>query len=163
MLKAFNRSRSSRITHGCLKPNAELVLCHGHFIKNQVIHLHYWNNFPIYQLPTKNTNICKFTNGFSMLKWYFFFGRLQCYANLKSYIFLFFGNSSVFHLNLGFVGLISGLANRRDRPFCYLFSSRQGLHDLLDLKMLGAYMQIHRIKLFISARTKTIFFVIRFF
>ena len=132
-------------------------------IKNQVIHLHCWNNFLIYQLPTINTSICKFTNDFSMLKVVFFW-RLQCYANLKSYIFFFFGNSSVFHFNLGFEGLISGLANRRDRPFCYRFSSRQGPHDFFDLKVLGAYVQIHRIKLFISARTKDdIFFVIRFF
>ena len=92
-----------------------------------------------------------------------FFLRLQCYTNLKSYIFLFFGNSSVFHLNLGFVGLISGLANRRDRLFCYRFSSRQGPHDLFDLKMLGAYVQIHRIKLLSAPGQKTIFFVIRFF
>ena len=30
---------------------------------------------------------------------YFFCWRLQCYANLKSYIFLFFRNSSVFHFD----------------------------------------------------------------
>ena len=83
-----------------------------------------------------------------------FFWRLKCYDNLKSYILLFLVIISFSLWRLGFEGLISGLENRRDRPFCYLFSSRKGHHDLFDLKMLRAYVQIHRIKLFISARTK---------
>ena len=133
--------------------------------KSLPIRLYCWNNFLIYQLPTKNTSICKFTNDFFQCWSGIFFGRLQCYANLKSNNFLFFWQLIRFSpWQLGFEGLISGLANRRDRPFCYRFSSRQGPHDFFDLKMLGAYVQIHRIKLFISARTKDdIFFVIRFF
>ena len=152
MLKAFNRSRSSRITHGCLKPNAELVLCHGHFIKNQVIHLHCWNNFLIYQLPTKNTNICKFTNGFSMLKWYFFFFDDYNAMPTWNLIFSFFLVIHPFLLwQLGFEGLISGLANRRNRIVLVL---DKVFMICSILKMLGAYVQIHRIKLFISARPK---------
>ena len=117
------------------------------------INLHCWNNFPIYQLPTKNTNICKFTNDLSMLKQYFFFDDYNVMTtwNLIFSLFWWFIRFSLWRL--GFEGLISGLENRRDRPFCYLFSSRKGHHDLFDLKMLRAYVQI-RIKLYISARTK---------
>jgi len=75
------------------------------------------------------------------------------------YFPFFFGTSSVFHFDSwASRDSFRGKANRRDRPFCYLFSSRQGLHDLFDLKMLRAYVQIHRIKLFIRARTKDVLF-----
>ena len=137
------------------------VLCNGHCIKNQPIHLHCWNNFLIYQLPTKNTSICKFTNDFFQCWSGIFLDDYNVMPTWNLIISFFFWQFIRFSLwQLGFEGLISGLANRRDRPFCYLFSSRQGLHDLFDLKMLRAYVQIHRIKLFISARTKDDLFLL---